>query len=172
MSNRSRIRPALRAWAGTFLLFIVFVLPASGAAQGERDPRFGLAYAYQAPEAAADLGAAWETVPFRWDQLQPSGPGDWNVAPALVDGISAAVSAGREVVGVLVGTPAWAAEGEPGRGVPRGLYLPESDTGNVWATTARRGGSTAGSSGRAVSRRARLATSGRATHRTPTSLSR
>ena len=137
MSNRSRIRPALRAWAGTFLLFIVFVLPASGAAQGERDPRFGLAYAYQAPEAAADLGAAWETVPFRWDQLQPSGPGDWNVAPALVDGISAAVSAGREVVGVLVGTPAWAAEGEPGRGVPRGLYLPESDTGNVWAAFVR-----------------------------------
>lgn len=137
METRNPVSNALRALAGAFALLALLILPAPGAAQEPPETRFGLANAYQAPEAAAALGASWETLPLRWDELQPSGPGQWNISPALADGISAAVSGRREVVGVLAGTPGWATDGEPGTGEPRGLYLPANDPANLWAAFVR-----------------------------------
>jgi len=45
---------------------------------------------------------------FRWDVVQPAGAFDWkptNVPDTFLD---AEIAAGREVVAVLIGTPAWA----------------------------------------------------------------
>jgi hypothetical protein len=54
--------------------------PMRGAA-GAPDPRFGVVAAHEAPWAAADLGVGWTTVPFRWDNIQPNSPADWNPPP-------------------------------------------------------------------------------------------
>src|SRR5574341_700736 len=125
---------------GVILIFTGFaLLPGAGrvAAQRSSDPRFGIVNAYEAPDAAIESGASWEEITFRWDELQPSGPADWVPSPAIEAWLGEARAAGREVVGVLVGTPAWATDGAPGTGVPRGLYLSESDAGNTWASFVR-----------------------------------
>jgi len=41
-------------------------------------------------------------------------------------------------VGLLKNTPAWATDGEPFSGVPRGLYLPVDDPDNLWAGYVRK----------------------------------
>lgn len=117
-----------------FLLIAAFLLgrllaPAGGVAVAP-DPRFGVVSAYEAPWAAAELGAGWTTAPFRWDDVQPSGPADWH--PPLSDEQLALEHAlGREVVGVLTGMPAWAAD--PVTGLPRGLGSAPDDAENLWA---------------------------------------
>ncbi len=104
------------------------------AAQRSTDMRFGLVNAYEAgPQAVAESGAGWEIVLLRWDAIQPTAPTEWRIPPELEEGLFDARAAGREVVGVLVGTPAWATDGQPGTGVPRGLYLPVNDPKNLWA---------------------------------------
>jgi len=123
------------------LLLLVFVggllfIPARHSAAQEApplNPQFGLVDAYEAPQAAYESGAGWELMTFRWDALQPGGPGDWNSSPETEEWLNSARAAGREVAGVLIGTPDWATEGEPGVGVPRGLFLPVSEPGNLWA---------------------------------------
>ena len=94
----------------SLLLAVLAALSAAASAQRRADPRFGLVGAWQAPEEAAALGTAWEIIEFRWDELQPGGPGDWNTGPATGDYLAQAAGAGREIVGVLVGTPAWATD--------------------------------------------------------------
>jgi len=72
------------------------------------NPRFGLVDSYVNSAEATAAGAGWTRVFFRWDVIQPGGPSDWkpaNVPDPLLD---AEVAAGREVVGVLIGTPGWA----------------------------------------------------------------
>jgi hypothetical protein len=44
---------------------------------------------------------------------------------------------GRTILGLLKNTPVWATDGEPFSGVPRGLYLPVDDPGNLWANYVR-----------------------------------
>lgn len=106
-------------------------------AQSADDLRFGLVNAFDAPEAASESGASWELVHFRWDELQPDAPSQWDTTYATEDWLDEARAAGREVVGVLVGTPGWATDGRPGVGVPRGLYLPVDDPNNLWAGFVR-----------------------------------
>lgn len=102
-----------------------------------RDSRFGLVEAYFDPGAAYESGAGWERILFYWSELQPNGPGDWNTLHVPEEWLASARDAGREVVGVLKNTPAWATDGEPYSGVPRGLYLPVDDPGNLWANFVR-----------------------------------
>lgn len=102
------------------------------------DPRFGLVEAFWAPQAAAESGAGWERILFLWSQIQPTGPGDWNGFQVPDEPLNQARAAGREVVGVLKSTPAWATDGVPVSGVPRGLNLPPDDPGNLWARFVRR----------------------------------
>lgn len=107
-------------------------LPAEGAPAP--NPRFGIVEAYLAPNAAAASGAGWERVRFLWPNLQPNGPDEWK-AGEITDGqINREVAAGRTVVGLLIGTPGWART-DPG--IPRGLYRPEDDPENLWATFVR-----------------------------------
>jgi hypothetical protein len=69
--------------------------------------------------------------------LQPNNDGEWNNAFFSDETLAAEIAAGREVVGMIVNTPFWALNDASAPGVPRGLYLPESDPGNVWATFVR-----------------------------------
>ena len=72
------------------------------------DPRFGIVDAYVNSAAATDVGAGYTRVTFQWDVIQPGGVDDWKPANVPDPFIQAELAAGREVVGVLMGTPAWA----------------------------------------------------------------
>jgi len=80
----------------------------------------------------------WERVLFWWYKLQPNGPDDWNDQYFPDEILERELAQGREVVGLLNNTPHWATDGEPLRGVPRGLYLPHNDPNNLWANFVRR----------------------------------
>ncbi len=116
-----------QSWAGT---------PASALAPP--DPRFGAVEAYEAPEQATLAGVGWERIIFWWHELQPNGPDDWNGQYFPDEILDRELAQGREVVGLLKNTPYWATDGEPLRGVPRGLYLPYDDPNNLWASFVRR----------------------------------
>lgn len=106
-------------------------------ASGIPDPRFGVVEAYQAPGAAGALGAGWTRVTFRWNEIQPNGPDEWNVAPISDQVLNRELAQGRQVVGLLVTTPGWATDLEIGPGVPRGLHRATDDPANTWATFVR-----------------------------------
>ena len=101
------------------------------------DPRFGAVEAYLAPELAASLGIGWDRMVISWASRQPYGANDWYVRNKEIGWVETAQVHGREVVGLLMGTPAWATDGSPLIGVPRGLYLPHDDPGNLWAAFIR-----------------------------------
>ena len=88
------------------------------------DPRFGIVEAFVNAEAATEVGAGYTRIVLRWDVIQPAGLVDWKPANVPDPFIDAELAAGREVVGLLIGTPAWAAA-EPGgdaRSVPDMFY--------------------------------------------------
>ena len=130
-------------------LFIAFALGAglltapllsassTSPAQAIPDRRFGVVETYDDPASAAAIGAGWTRVRFPWADLQPNNDGEWNDAFFTDDMLAAELAAGREVVGLIVNTPHWALDDPAVPGVPRGLYLPENDPGNVWATFVR-----------------------------------
>jgi hypothetical protein len=107
------------------------------AAQTAVDPRFGAIEAFWAPNEAADLNVGWERILFYWSEIQPTGPADWNTLHVLEEWLTEANTHGRTVLGLLKNTPPWATDGEPYSGVPRGLYLPINDPGNLWANYVR-----------------------------------
>jgi hypothetical protein len=80
----------------------------------------------------------WERIIFDWSQHQPTGPDDWNTLNVDDRWLAAARECDREVVAVVKHTPQWATDGLAGAGVPRGLYLPPDDPGNLWAQFIRR----------------------------------
>lgn len=107
-------------------------------AQTSPDPRFGAVEAFHDPDAAVDLNLGWERILFYWSELQRSGPDDeWNIYHVPDGWLDNARKAGRQVVGVIENTPAWATDGTPGGGVPRGLDLPIDDPANLWAGFVR-----------------------------------
>jgi len=124
----------LLALLGHFLLNAVPAL----AQEPPPDPRFGAVEAFRDPAAAAEAGVAWDRILFYWSELQRTGPEDWNGYHVPDDWLQRAAQDGREVVGLLKHTPAWATDGVEGCGVPRGLDLPVDDPGNLWAAFVRR----------------------------------
>lgn len=126
--NSGKIRFLRPLLAAVFLL-IGLLAPAVGTAIAPA-PRFGVVGAHEAPWAAADLGAGWTLIPFRWDNIQPNGLADWN-PPLSDDQLALERALGRQVVGVLTGIPSWAAD--PATGLPRGLETAPDDPENLWA---------------------------------------
>ncbi len=136
-------------WLKLLLLFLlvgVWVWPetavpptyASNAQQSAIDSRFGAVESFWAPGEAAELGVGWERILFYWNEIQPGGPDDWNTLHVHEEWLAEASAHGRTVVGLLKNTPNWATDGSFAAGVPRGLYLPVDDPGNLWANYARR----------------------------------
>jgi hypothetical protein len=94
--------------------------------------------AFRDPVAAAEAGVGWERILFYWSELQPAGPEDWNGYHVPDEWLDLAADEGRQVVGLVKHTPAWATDGPPGCGVPSHLDLPVDDSGNLWAALVRR----------------------------------
>jgi hypothetical protein len=96
--------------AGIALVFGGLALgrPAS-AADEPPDPRFGIVETFVNPAAASEAGAGYTRIILRWDVIQPGGPMDWKPANVPDPLIAGELTAGREVVGLLIGTPDWAA---------------------------------------------------------------
>jgi hypothetical protein len=99
---------------------------------------FGVVEGFWLPDDVCDLGAGWERIIFSWAQHQPTGPDDWHTLNVDDRWLEAARNCNREVVALLKDVPAWATDGTPGAGVPRGLYLPVDDPNNLWANFVRR----------------------------------
>lgn len=126
--------------AALALLLLWAAQPAS--AQDEEpapvDPRFGVIEAFWQPEEAAALPVGWDRILFYWNEIQPTGPDDWNTLHVLEEWLVEAEAQDRMVMGLLKNTPAWATDGAPFSGVPRGLYLPVDDPDNLWAGYVRK----------------------------------
>lgn len=120
------------------LVGLVGSVPETAVAQSAKDRRFGAVEAFWAPNEAAELGVGWERILFYWNEIQPTGPNDWNTLHVPEEWLNEANAQGRQVVGLLKNTPNWATEGEFAAGVPNGLYLPVDDPGNLWANYVRR----------------------------------
>ncbi len=106
-------------------------------ALGIPDSRFGVVEAYVAPADATELGAGWTRVTFEWNRIQPNGTHEWNVVPISDDVLANEIAQGRQIVGLLITTPAWATDTSIGPGVPQGLHLPADDPNNLWANFVR-----------------------------------
>ncbi|MBL8057452.1 MAG: hypothetical protein JNK29_12170 [Anaerolineales bacterium] len=129
----------MRRWINALLALALLLgaMPAQ-AQTAPPDLRFGAVEAYMAPDRAAELRVGWDRMVVRWHERQPDSPDQWNVPGEEGQRVDAALAAGRETVMLLMGTPAWATDGAPLGGVPRGLYLPVDDPGNLWAAFVRR----------------------------------
>jgi hypothetical protein len=126
-------------WASCFLGLLILLSalasPASTLAQETPpDPRFGLIEPHDAPDQADALGVGWGRARFHWAMIQPDGPVQWIDAELTNEQLARELASGREVVGLLIGLPGWAADSD---GLPQGLYLPYDDPENVWAEFVR-----------------------------------
>jgi hypothetical protein len=106
--------------------FIIALAAGVCAAQGDTppprpDPRFGIVETFVNPDAAREAGAGFTRIILRWDVIQPDGPADWKPANVPDPFVARELADGRQVVGLLIGTPAWAsADGTAdARAVPR-----------------------------------------------------
>lgn len=120
------------------ILLALFAPHFSNAQAAAPDPRFGAVEAFYDPNAASDLNLGWERILFYWAELERSGPNDeWNIFQVQDSWLEDAAAHGRQVVGLIENVPAWATDGTPGSGLPRGLYLPIDDPNNLWANFIR-----------------------------------
>lgn len=101
-------------------------------------PRFGIVEAFWKPEESAELAVGWDRILFYWNEIQPTGPDDWNTLHVLEEWLDDARAENRAVMGLLKNTPPWATDAEPFSGIPRGLYLPVDDPQNLWAGYVRK----------------------------------
>jgi hypothetical protein len=128
--RHARVDGKIRHTAGVILLAIVsFIAPAAGvrpasAGPPAPDPRFGIVETYVNPAAAAEAGAGYTRIILRWDVIQPAGAVDWKPANVPDPIIAEEIVAGREVVAILIGTPAWASTqgGQSAKDVPDLFY--------------------------------------------------
>src|SRR5919199_2704620 len=98
-------------------------------------PVLGIVDAGREPAAARRAGATWDRALFLWQLIQPNGPSDWALDSYLDQArLRSTLSAGFPVVGVVQGTPAWAAGDwhDGASGVPTGLDYPVDDPRNTF----------------------------------------
>lgn len=140
MLRRPRNRIASLALLCSFFFPLALGQTRLDAQQAAPDPRFGVVEAFWDTTAAVEAGVSWERILFKWNQLQPDGPDDWNTLHVPDEWLSWARDQGREVVGLLKNTPYWATDADPPleASPPRGLELPVDDPANTWAVFVRR----------------------------------
>lgn len=103
---------------------------------GPPDPRFGAVETYDAPGAASEMGVGWTRVPFLWAEIQPNGTHEW-FSPISDEALALEIAQGRQPVGLVITTPAWATDTGIGPGVPYGLHSGHNDPNNLWANFLR-----------------------------------
>lgn len=125
-------------------LILCCLLLAIGTASAQREipradaSRFGIVEGFWFPELTCELGVGWERIIFDWGQHQPNAPDDWHTLNVDDRWLKAADACDREIVALLKHTPAWATDGLPGVGLPRGLDLPHDDPDNLWGAFVHR----------------------------------
>ena len=124
------IVPPLPRWQS------IVPLPAVSSA----DPRFGLVEAFRLGDRELDraLGARVQRLVFPWPVLQPDGPEGLDTRAFPLDWLDQQRERGYRLVGLLLGTPSWAAR-DPSAGVravPRNIDRPWDDPTNYWARFA------------------------------------
>src|SRR4051794_21550194 len=98
-------------------------------------PVLGIVDAGRSPAAATQAGATWDRALFLWQQIQPNGPNDWTLDNYVDQAkLSSTLTSGKPVVGVVQGTPGWAAGDyhDGASGVPTGLGYPVDDPRNTF----------------------------------------
>lgn len=123
------------------ILIIIFLMPRSGRvfSQGPApDPRFGLVQTYDDFEAAAESGAGYTRIKLYWDVIQPNGPADWQPANVPDPLLEADLAAGREVVGLIVRTPAWARDPDNPGNDPHNPQAKDVPDMEAWGRFVRR----------------------------------
>ncbi|MFZ2357756.1 MAG: hypothetical protein WA040_00285 [Anaerolineae bacterium] len=123
---------ALRLTAIALLLACVAPAHAVSAPETPPDPRFGIVESFVNPAAASEAGAGATRIILRWDVIQPGGPADWKPANVPDPLLAGELAAGREVIGLLIGTPDWAAAAGQ---QPGSRAVPDMD---AWAAFTRR----------------------------------
>src|SRR5215471_15229969 len=125
----------------TLALTLSLVIVASGTLPAAADrwydsgPVLGIVDAGRQADAARRAGATWDRALFLWQLIQPNGPGDWALDSYLDQTkLRPTLSSGLPVVGVVQGTPAWAAGNmrDGASGVPTGLDYPVDDPRNLF----------------------------------------
>src|SRR5919199_279050 len=98
-------------------------------------PVLGIIDAGRQAGAAVQAGASWDRALFLWQVIQPNSASDWAL-DGYVDNarLRPALASGLPVVGVVQGTPGWAAGDwhDGASGVPTGLDYPVDDPRNVF----------------------------------------
>jgi len=124
----------------TLVLILLTLLMSVPHAQSPRDGErpWGIVEGFWHADLTCELGVGWERIIFDWSQHQPEKPDDWYTLNVDDRWLKAASACGREVVAIVKNTPAWATDGLPGPGVPRGLDLPIDDPNNYWANFMRK----------------------------------
>lgn len=118
-----------------FLLLLWLISPQPIHAQDpDTNPQFGVIEAYEASEAATELGVGWTRIRFQWAEIQPDSAEQWQMERLSETHIASEVAAGRELIGLLIGIPEWARDKN---NLPSGLYLPIDDPNNLWANFVR-----------------------------------
>lgn len=119
---------------GVCIFLLTNSLPLSAQHTSEETNPFGIGDAYWRPDKAAELNLSWEIIVFDWAKIQPNGPGDFQLEGVFEDvWLKNAEETDREIVGMIINTPAWAsASGDP-FDVPDGLYTPYDNPENLWA---------------------------------------
>jgi hypothetical protein len=136
MTRSYTARVALAALFTLTLLFSPRATALGAAPTASFDVRFGAVEAFRANNQADSAGVRWTRLVFWWSGLQPDGPKSWNQFYFPDDLLQAELNSGRQVVGLLINTPAWAGDGSP-NSVPRGLERGFNDPENHWAGFAR-----------------------------------
>lgn len=120
------------------LIFVLINALSPAPALGQETPlpdwRFGVVEAYEAPQQADALGAAWTRVTLNWAELQGGGPDTWT-PPVDEARIQEEAARGRLVVGLLIGAPDWVRDSN---GLPAGLHADPASSDNLWAGFVRR----------------------------------
>lgn len=106
--NKKTLGAALFFLCALCVLILLTPPPPSVAQSPPPDPRFGLVQTFDDFAAAAELQPGFTRIKLYWDIIQPNGPADWQPANVPDPLIEADLAAGREVVGLIVRTPAWA----------------------------------------------------------------
>ncbi|MEL6526282.1 MAG: hypothetical protein AAFQ07_11295 [Chloroflexota bacterium] len=127
----------MKNWIIVLCLFTGLLTVSAQDNQSQANP-FGIVEGFWFPETTCELGVGWERIIFNWEQHQPESPDDWFTLNVDDRWLRAADACDREIVALLKHTPAWATDGTPGIGVPRGLTLSVDDPDNLWANFVRR----------------------------------
>ncbi len=101
------------------------------------DSYFGIVDGHWRPQAADELGVSWNRITFDWARIQPDGPGDFNTEAVRPEWLHYDAQHQRQVVGLIINTPAWASASGTPTAVPDGLYLPVDSPENHWAVFLR-----------------------------------